>query len=387
MRSRPSSSKVAPASRRSHAGRNPQSINRHNEFRSFAFAVRVRVYLDLHMKTRFVVQLATVLFLLFVPSVVRADTLDDLARDFWAWRAAEQPVSSDDIPRIERPSGWVPDWSPEAVARYHKQLDEYETRWQKIDASAWPIPRQVDYRLMGSALSRVRWELDRIRNWQRDPSFYVQQTVGPYLQLLLPPPPFDSARSKQIVATLASIPRTLASAKQNLTEPAAPFARIALSPLRDIRPRLLNSVAGLKPLLDAESSRNLDSVSEQAAVALESYRDWLTQRLATMRTETAIGRDNYVFFLKNVALLRSCSRWANKNGHDPSHHRSMKSTAMQAFPSSGYSRMSPSRSLRSKKTSWQFAVTCSLKTFSAYPTGCSIIGLHPRPPISQHLPT
>ncbi len=303
MRSRPSSSKVAPASRRSHAGRNPQSINRHNEFRSFAFAVRVRVYLDLHMKTRFVVQLATVLFLLFVPSVVRADTLDDLARDFWAWRAAEQPVSSDDIPRIERPSGWVPDWSPEAVARYHKQLDEYETRWQKIDASAGPIPRQVDYRLMGSALSRVRWELDRIRNWQRDPSFYVQQTVGAYLQLLLPPPPFDSARSKQIVATLASIPRTLASANQNLTEPAAPFARIALSQLQDIRSRLLKSVARLKPLLDAESSRNLDSVSEQAAVALESYRDWLTQRLATMRTETAIGRDNYVFFLKNVALL------------------------------------------------------------------------------------
>src|SRR5437667_2051906 len=303
MRSRPSSSKVAPASRRSHAGRNPQSINRHNEFRSFAFAVRVRVYLDLHMKTRFVVQLATVLFLLFVPSVVRADTLDDLARDFWAWRAAEQPVSSDDVPCIHLPSAWVHNWSPEAVARYHKQLDEYETRWQKIDASAWPIPRQVDYRLMGSALSRVRSELHRIRNWQRDPSFYVQQTVGPYLQLLLPPPPFDSARSKQIVATLASIPRTLASAKQNLTEPAAPFARIALSPLRDIRPRLLDSVAGLKPLLDAESSRNLDSVSEQAAVALESYRDWLTQRLPTMRTETAIGRDNYVFFLKNVALL------------------------------------------------------------------------------------
>jgi len=391
MRSRPSSSKVAPASRRSHAGRNPQSINRHNEFRSFAFAVRVRVYLDLHMKTRFAVQLATVLFLLFVPSVVRADSLDDLASDFWAWRAAEQPVSSDDIPRIERPSGWVPDWSPEAVARYHKQLDEYEMRWQKIDASTWPIPRQVDYRLMGSALSRVRWELDRIRNWQRDPSFYVQQTVGTYLQLLLPPPPFDSARSKQIVATLASIPRTLASANQNLTEPAAPFARIALSQLQDIRSRLLKSVARLKPLLDAESSRDLDSVAEQAAVALESYRDWLTQRLATMRTETAIGRDNMFSFSRVLRCFHSlpsnCWRWANRNGRDPSHHRFMKSTAMQAFPTSGYSKMSPSRSLRSKKTSWQFAVTCSLKTFLPYRTGCSIIGSRPLRAISRDLPT
>jgi uncharacterized protein (DUF885 family) len=251
------------------------------------------------MKMNLAAHLATIL--LFC-SLTHADALDELARDFWAWRTAEQPVSPDDIPRIERPSGWAPDWSPKAAARYHKQLDEFETRWQKMDASTWPIPRQIDYRLMGSALSRVRWELDRLRSWQRDPSFYVQQTVGAYLQLLLPPP-FDSARSKQIVAALASIPHTLDSARQNLTEPAAPFARIALSQLQDMRPRLLQSVAGLKPMLDAESSHDLDSDAERAAVALESYRDWLTQRLPTMRTETAIGRDNYIFFLKNVALL------------------------------------------------------------------------------------
>src|SRR5437660_8513385 len=97
------------------------------------------------MKTRFAVKLASVLFFLFLPSVVHADSFDDLARDFWAWRAAEQPVSSDDIPRIERPSGWVPDCSPEAVARYHKHLDEDELRWQKTDASACHIPRQISY--------------------------------------------------------------------------------------------------------------------------------------------------------------------------------------------------------------------------------------------------
>ncbi|PYX07614.1 MAG: DUF885 domain-containing protein [Acidobacteria bacterium] len=252
------------------------------------------------MKTKLAALLVTVL--LFC-SFAQADSLDDLARDFWMWRALEQPVSSDDIPRIERPSGWVPDWSPEAVARYHKQLDEFDSRWQKMDASTWPIARQVDHRLIGSAISRVRWELDRVRNWQRDPSFYVQQSVGAYLQLLLPPPPFDAARSMQTVAMLASIPRTLASAKQNLIDPTAPFARIALAQLQDILPRLLKSIAGLKPLLDPESSRNLESVGEEAAAALESYRDWLNQRLPTLRMETAIGRDNYVFFLKNVALL------------------------------------------------------------------------------------
>jgi hypothetical protein len=33
-----------------------------------------------------------------------ADPLEDLAREFWTWRAVQQPLSHDDIPRIERPA-------------------------------------------------------------------------------------------------------------------------------------------------------------------------------------------------------------------------------------------------------------------------------------------
>lgn len=242
-------------------------------------------------------------FILLSHSFLYADSLDDLARDFWTWRATEQPVSTDDIPRLERTAEWLPDWSPAAVTRYRQQLAELEDRWKKIDPSSWSVPRQVDYRLMGSALSRVRWELEVLHNWQRNPAFYVDQTAGLYTYLLLQPPPFDSARTRHIVAALASIPRTLEDGKKNLTQPAAPFARLALNQLRDIRPRVLKSVHELTPLLDPKASRDLDSAVEQAVVAFEAYRDWLTQRLTTMSGETAVGRDGYVFFLKNVALL------------------------------------------------------------------------------------
>ena len=233
----------------------------------------------------------------------RADELDDLARDFWSWRAAEQPISSDDIPRLERPAGWTPDWSPAAVARYRKQLTEFESRWTKIDASRWPVPRQVDYRLMGSAIARVRWELEVTRNWQRHPLFYLDQSLGAYFHLLLPPPPFDATRAQQIIATLNSIPATIDAAKQNLTQPVGPFAQLALAQLQDIRPRLQASVRELKPVLGAEHSPGLDQASEKAIVALESYRDWITQRLPTMSTQNAVGREAYIFFLKNVALI------------------------------------------------------------------------------------
>jgi uncharacterized protein (DUF885 family) len=234
---------------------------------------------------------------------LRADELDDLSQTFWTWRATEQPIAGDDITRIDRPDGWVPDWSPEKVVAYRKQLNEFEARWKKIDAAKWPVARQVDYRLMGSAIARVRWELEVNPTWQRDPGFYLEQSLGAYTSLLLPPPPFDAARSREIVATLDSIPRTLEYAEKNLTKPAAPFAQLTVDDLKDVRTNLLKSIAELKPKLDPGSARGIDAATEKAIVALESYRDWLKQQLPGMSTKTAVGRDAYTFFLKNVALL------------------------------------------------------------------------------------
>jgi uncharacterized protein (DUF885 family) len=242
------------------------------------------------------------MFLVIAPAL-RADELDDLSQKFWAWRATEQPIAGDDITRIERPDGWVPDWSPEKVASYRKQFVEFEALWKKLDAAKWPVARQVDYRLMGSAIARVRWELEVNPTWQRDPGFYLEQSLGAYTSLLLPPPPFDATRSREIVATLSSIPRTLEYAKKNLTKPAAPFAQLTVDGLKDVRANLLKSVAELKPRLDPGSVSGIDAAAEKAIVALESYRNWLTQQLPGMSTRTAVGREAYIFFLKNVALL------------------------------------------------------------------------------------
>src|SRR3982751_5256693 len=104
-----------------------------------------------------------------------------LADEFWAWRARTQPSSGDDIPRIDRPADWLPDWSPDAVEQRRRRLAAFDGEWQALGgaASDWPIPEQVDYRLIGSALARAHWELDVLQSWRRNPHFYVHQTLGP----------------------------------------------------------------------------------------------------------------------------------------------------------------------------------------------------------------
>ena len=125
------------------------------------------------------------LILLFLcPCVMRGQTqpateaLDKLANDFWSWRAKYAPFTADDVNRLERPGG-VRDWSAAAIDRRTRDLKEFDARYQKIDPSGWPIPQQVDYRLIGSALSRVHWELEVNPRWKRDPNFYIEQTLTP----------------------------------------------------------------------------------------------------------------------------------------------------------------------------------------------------------------
>src|SRR5258706_8191253 len=96
------------------------------------------------------------------------DDLDRLAGEFWAWRAFHQPVSSDDIPRIERPENWEPDWSLASIQKQREEISVFETRLKKLDSSGWPIDRLVDHRLLASAFARVRWELDVLRSWERN---------------------------------------------------------------------------------------------------------------------------------------------------------------------------------------------------------------------------
>jgi uncharacterized protein (DUF885 family) len=230
--------------------------------------------------------------------------LQELAEDFWTWRAQNQPVSSDDIPRIERPRDWVPDWPRKANDRQLKKHTDFTKRRKSIDSNPWPISQQVDHRLVGSALARVRWELEVTSGQERNPGFYVDQTLGLLFLSLLKPPPFDEARSRKIVKALQSFGQTVANAQENLAGKAIkPFALAAIEKLSEVRAWLTKVADELSPLLAGVSAAELHEVTSDAIVALEKFHDWLNSHLAGMAENTAVGREAYIYFLKNVALM------------------------------------------------------------------------------------
>ncbi|MDQ2870713.1 MAG: DUF885 domain-containing protein, partial [Acidobacteriota bacterium] len=186
-----------------------------------------------------------------------------------------------------------------------------------------------------------RWELDVERGWERNPMFYVDQTAGAVLDALVRPPPFSKSRASQLARRIASIPATIESAKGNLVRAEGPLARLAISRLTDIRERFTAAVRDLKPHLPP-GSEPLDSPADRAVAALENYREWLTNRLPSLRAQTAVGRDAYLFYLKNVALLpftpeeilamgrQEWARAAAREAHEEA--RSASAPALPIFP-------------------------------------------------------
>jgi uncharacterized protein (DUF885 family) len=252
-------------------------------------------------KSRGIIILLLTWVALLPTAQAQSESLDKLADDFWTWRAKYAPFTGDDVNRIERPGG-MRDWSKASIDRRRNDLEQFESRWKNLNTSDWPIPQQVDYKLIGSALARVRWELDVNPRWKRDPNFYVEQTLTALAEALTVPAPYDEAGNREILARIENIPSILQRGAENLDKPPAPFASVAINNLEGIRDRLRKMASSLVKSTTLNPEK-LNSACERASDALEKFQQQLREKLPKLPQQTALGRDAYVWFLRNVALM------------------------------------------------------------------------------------
>lgn len=230
------------------------------------------------------------------------EAVQRLGAEVWSWRAATQPATGDDIPRIVRPEDWTPDWSPAAVADIQARLADFERRWQALGERPRTASEEVDYRLVGSALARVRWELDHIAAWKRQPAFYIQQALGPVFEVLLPPPPLEDARLAAVLHLFERVPATLAAGEANLTDMRGPFVDAASEQLGAVPGSIEGMSAALLPLLRPEARPRLEAARDAALAAFGSFNAFLDARRNGLPEATAVGTESYEFFLREVAL-------------------------------------------------------------------------------------
>jgi hypothetical protein len=227
--------------------------------------------------------------------------IDEVGERFWAWRGWQQPRQRDDIPRLDRPAGWLPEVTPELAARRREELASFESSLASLrPGAAAPVPDRVDHRLLRSAMARVRWENDvlRVRNI---PRFWIDQALGPVFDTLLRPG-VDAARVAEVIRLLRAAPATLSHAPAALRGAAREFAALALSELDGIGDRVL-ACADALARADPAAATALGAAAAEAAAALQSFAALLAAALPSLPPATPVGREQYEWFLREVACV------------------------------------------------------------------------------------
>jgi hypothetical protein len=229
--------------------------------------------------------------------------IQNFAKDFFNWRVITQPATGDDIPRVERPDKWVPDYSAEALAAYREKYIEFGSKLKNLLHTGWSRSDSIDYLLLHSAIERVNWELNILKLPNRNPDFYVHQTLGAVYELLLINSPLNRKLAENIIIRLNSFNRTIQDAKTNLNEPVNSFADIALDNLKDIKSRLYKMRDALNELFPVDLNAQLNSAVEHAVIAMEDYIKWLEKEKPYMLSSFNVGREGYEYFIQNIALI------------------------------------------------------------------------------------
>ncbi|MEN8943892.1 MAG: DUF885 family protein [Candidatus Nanopelagicales bacterium] len=236
------------------------------------------------------------------------EAVDKLGIEFWNWRMKQQPRSHDDIPRLERVENWLPAWSESDIATYRVALKEFQARYESIefinfDDTAFDKETYVDYRLIGSAISRVYWELDHLKSWQEQPRFYIDQTIGVVFDLLLAPEVTDK-RISEVALVLANSPQILQDGLANLSgNSVREYAIVAIELLGNIEVEVNRMVEELASFAEPSTVNSLKLAGDRAIAAFVNFREWLESNQKDMKQIQPVGRNKYQWFFDHVALV------------------------------------------------------------------------------------
>ena len=226
---------------------------------------------------------------------------NDLLTLFADWRAFQKPKVIDG----------VPDYTAASMTAQQRELPRYQARLKAIDPSGWPIPQQVDWRLVQAEMNGLDFDHRVRRPWATNPAFYVTvfpsqsdqpAREGPQafgsVEIWTYTFPLTAERAAQMAAGIRAIPGLLEQAKKNLVGTGKDLWTFGTKSLRDQSAelaRLAGRVAGAPGTLEADVVR--------AKAATDAFVAWLDAQAPSRTGPSGVGVENYDWYLKNVQLV------------------------------------------------------------------------------------
>ncbi len=226
---------------------------------------------------------------------------EDLVRFFHDWRAFQKPRLVDG----------VPDYTAAAMTEQRKELATFRRRLDRIDPNAWPIPQQVDHRIVRAELNGLDFDHRVLKPWAENPAFYVTvfneesdqpAREGPLsygaVELWSYSFPLNAESAARIDAGIRIIPRLLAQAQTNLTGNGKDLWGQGARALRQQSADLGDLASRL-----ADTQTSLEEDVARAREATDAFAAWVESQAAAKTGPSGVGVENYNWYLKNVQLV------------------------------------------------------------------------------------
>jgi hypothetical protein len=227
---------------------------------------------------------------------------------------------------------WHPGWGDGVldyaahVKRQKEMLPVYRQRLDSLDIENWSVHNKIDYLLLRSEMDQLEWELYVIRQWSRNPGYYVSlaiNNVGRHLtggRVLGERPnlmPYSEKQAKRILKALQETNKVLDQGRKNLADIVPELADVvqiqpsAGWPLPDMeKGQLENIVAHYKKWAEttqkhfpeAEANK-LVPTAVRAAEHIKNFGVWLEENRDRMKGNYYIGKERINWYLRHVFLM------------------------------------------------------------------------------------
>ena len=168
------------------------------------------------------------------------------------------------------------DFSATAITSEIAALKRDRARLARFAPATLTPDERVDQRILDGIIDGWLLEQETLKNWQRNPMLYASALSDGVNNLMTMENAPAPVRMRRVIAKLASVPRLLASARTNITNPPRLFTERGIGFMRGAAAMLDHAL----PLAFASQKGTplMDSLMRAAAVArpqITAYADWL----------------------------------------------------------------------------------------------------------------
>ncbi len=176
-------------------------------------------------------------------------------------------------------------FSPRALSIYRRRLSHIQPALESFIEDSLSLQSWIDYNLLKNDIAYQQFLLDDLKIWQRSPLTYADACINGIYYLLIKPD--IEGLDTKLSSRLRAIPKIIASARANLSDPIELHCEIAATKTRDFAQFLgtLNTHPKLK---------HLDiGLVDKARAALAGFADFCDSLAITADPDFALGRERF----------------------------------------------------------------------------------------------